>query len=285
MKLKAIFIDLDGTTLEKNKVNISEQNQKAIQKAMEHGIKVIPCTGRVLDMFPPDLEAIKGIEYAITCHGGRALDLKSGKCLYQNTISSKDSVEIMKIIEKKGIYCETACNNTLYFEKEVVQNWREYPVPAHHFWYLEMGRGIGVDSIADYFAANELEIEKINIYGMRKELQAEIYALINATNAIRHTNEGVSEDLEFLTKTINKREAVDCLLNYLSLDPKETMMIGDSNSDIELIRYLGFGVAMGNAPDYIKEQADYVTAPCEENGVAKAIKYKLEECDDKDGLV
>ena len=43
-----------------------------------------------------------------------------------------------------------------------------------------------------------------------------------------------------------------------------------------LIRAAGLGVAMGNAPDRIKAEADYVTADCDHDGVAEVIeKYLL----------
>ena len=279
MTIKAILLDMDGTTLRPNKVNISPENQAAIKNALQRGIKVIPCTGRVRDMFPPDLESIKGIEYAVTCHGGRVLDLTGAtpKSLYQNLIPVEKSVEILEIIENKGIYCEVAANNTLYLEKEIWQNWKDYPVPAHHVWYLEQKRGVGVDCLSQYFKENRFEISKINIYGMAKNLQEEIYQRVNATGAIRHTNEGAGPDLEFLTASICKKEAVQVLLKHLNILPEEAMIVGDSSSDVELIRWLGWGVAMGNAPDWIKQDADSVTLSCQENGVAAAINQVLEE--------
>lgn len=278
MTIKAILLDLDGTTLKPNKINISPENQAAIKSALQRGIKVIPCTGRVLDMFPADLENIKGIEYAVTCHGGRVLDLTGSapKSLYQNLISVEKSVEILEIIENKGIYCEVAAANTIYMEKEIWQNWKNYPVPAHHVWYLEQKRGLGVDCLSRYFKENGLEINKVNIYGMAEALQADIYQRLNATGAIRHTNEGVGPDLEFSAAAICKKEAVQVLLRHLNILPEEAMIIGDSSSDVELIRWLGWGVAMGNAPDWIKQDADSVTLPCQENGVAAAINQVLE---------
>ena len=57
---------------------------------------------------------------------------------------------------------------------------------------------------------------------------------------------------------------------------EETLAIGDSSSDLEIIRACGIGIAMGNAPDDIKAAADDVTAPNTEDGLAKAFeKYIL----------
>jgi hydroxymethylpyrimidine pyrophosphatase-like HAD family hydrolase len=50
------------------------------------------------------------------------------------------------------------------------------------------------------------------------------------------------------------------------------MAIGDSSSDLEIIKACGIGVAMGNAPEDIKEAADAVTDANTEDGLAKAFE-------------
>ena len=48
--------------------------------------------------------------------------------------------------------------------------------------------------------------------------------------------------------------------------------MGDNYNDIDMIEFAGIGVAMGNAPDKVKQYADYVTLSNDNDGVAKAIK-------------
>ena len=50
------------------------------------------------------------------------------------------------------------------------------------------------------------------------------------------------------------------------------MALGDSGNDIAMLRRAGLGVAMGNAPDFVKEAADIVTECYDEDGAAKAIR-------------
>ena len=50
------------------------------------------------------------------------------------------------------------------------------------------------------------------------------------------------------------------------------MAFGDGENDITMIEEAGLGVAMGNAGDFLKERADYVTLTNSENGVAYAIR-------------
>ena len=63
----------------------------------------------------------------------------------------------------------------------------------------------------------------------------------------------------------------------LGVDPVRTMAIGDRGNDISMLRAAGFGVAMGDAPQEVKDAADIVTASNREDGAALAIeRYVLE---------
>ena len=59
MDIRAILLDFDGTALQRDQVYISYRNKQALIAAMEKGIEIIPSTGRVEDMFPPQIEALK----------------------------------------------------------------------------------------------------------------------------------------------------------------------------------------------------------------------------------
>jgi Predicted hydrolases of the HAD superfamily len=52
----------------------------------------------------------------------------------------------------------------------------------------------------------------------------------------------------------------------------EIMAIGDGENDLSMIEFAKVGIAMENAPDYIKERANYVTRSNMDNGVFHAIK-------------
>ena len=51
------------------------------------------------------------------------------------------------------------------------------------------------------------------------------------------------------------------------------MAIGDGENDIDMLRFAGIGIAMGNAPSQVKETADYVTDHIDEDGVMRALKH------------
>ena len=79
--------------------------------------------------------------------------------------------------------------------------------------------------------------------------------------------------LEAFHPTVNKRLAVSYLAEgIMGLSPENVMAIGDDFADVEMLRYAGIGVAMGNAPSAVKASADWVTTTIEEDGVAAAVE-------------
>ena len=87
-----------------------------------------------------------------------------------------------------------------------------------------------------------------------------------------------NNNFEIMNKGASKGHAVQVLANYYDIDKESIICIGDSENDLPMIKYAGLGIAMGNAPDYVKNQADYVTDTNSEHGVAKAIeKFILNE--------
>lgn len=73
-----------------------------------------------------------------------------------------------------------------------------------------------------------------------------------------------------------KLPALKQLLAELGLSPEQTAYVGDDLMDLPLIRHVGFGVAVANAVDELKEYADYVTTRRGGKGaVREVIEYIL----------
>ena len=79
--------------------------------------------------------------------------------------------------------------------------------------------------------------------------------------------------LEFFSSKVSKAAAIDCIGKLYNFTPAETIAIGDGFNDLSMIRYAALGVAMENAPDGVKESADYITARTNnEDGVAEVLE-------------
>lgn len=93
------------------------------------------------------------------------------------------------------------------------------------------------------------------------------------TPAELYLTKSIATFFEAAHPTVNKGVAVSYLAeSLLDLQPENIMVIGDNFNDMEMIRYAGTGVAMGNAPEAVQAIADWVAPSVEEDGVAAAIE-------------
>ena len=83
--IKLIAFDLDGTTLH-GFAELSERNRRAMEKANDADILVVPATGRVRNFIPPCLTELPFIRYAITSNGGAVWDILENKVLCTDLI-------------------------------------------------------------------------------------------------------------------------------------------------------------------------------------------------------
>jgi Cof subfamily protein (haloacid dehalogenase superfamily) len=70
----------------------------------------------------------------------------------------------------------------------------------------------------------------------------------------------------------NKGTVVRFLARHLNIPVNEIASIGDMANDIQMFHASGLSIAMGNATQAVKGEADFVTESCEEEGFAKAVE-------------
>ena len=81
--------------------------------------------------------------------------------------------------------------------------------------------------------------------------------------------------LEVGARGVSKPMAIDALARRLGIGRQSILAIGDHYNDIEMLRYAGMGVAMGQAPDPVRLAADALTLTQDEDGAALAIERYL----------
>lgn len=269
--IKGILLDFDGTSLQRDQVYLSLRNMYALKRAMEKGIEIIPCTGRVEDMFPPQIEAEKGIRYWVTSNGARVVDRHTGEVIYSSLFTPEESAMLCRIFEGRKIYSEIAAAGKIYVETEINDHLERYAVPPHHVWFFEENRQVAVDKPSEFFLENGIGIEKVNIYGVPEEEQQPLIEALNATG-ILVMSAGAGKDIQFFPKRQCRADAMNALFARLGFGFESTMSLGDADLDKAMIEKSAIGVAMGNAPDHVKAVADYVTNAFYEDGVARAIE-------------
>ena len=67
---------------------------------------------------------------------------------------------------------------------------------------------------------------------------------------------------------ISKAHGLERVAGHLGLSADDALAIGDGRNDLEMLAWARRGVAMGQAIDLVKEAADFVTDPVDEDGAA-----------------
>lgn len=78
---------------------------------------------------------------------------------------------------------------------------------------------------------------------------------------------------DITAKGADKGEGIRALAAHLGLDPQCTMAFGDGGNDSSMIKAAGIGVAMGNAIEPLKNEADYTTTSVDDDGVLNALRH------------
>ena len=81
--------------------------------------------------------------------------------------------------------------------------------------------------------------------------------------------------LEFTENGVTKGSSIKQLIKKIGITKEEVIAVGDSYNDLSMIKFAGLGVAMGNAPDDIKQVADHITDTNMNDGVAKVVEEFL----------
>ena len=81
------------------------------------------------------------------------------------------------------------------------------------------------------------------------------------------------EFTDITAKQADKGQGLLAIANQEGLDPKFTIAFGDGGNDTSMIRTAGIGVAMGNALESLKQEADYTTTSVDDNGILNALRH------------
>ncbi|MBZ9631948.1 Cof-type HAD-IIB family hydrolase [Salegentibacter sp. LM13S] len=128
---------------------------------------------------------------------------------------------------------------------DVLSVWKQDNKGAHKI--MAMGDEAHIDKIKDYLSENFPE--QLHLYCSKPTY------------------------LEISNKEISKLTAIKFLLkNHFKITTEETIAFGDNYNDVEMIKGVGMGVAVGNARKEVLEVANIVTQSGKEDGVANSLK-------------
>lgn len=267
--IRMIGVDLDGTLLNSEK-QLTAYTREVLKKAIEQEVAVVVATGRPFSGVPDELKHFPGMRYALTANGARILDMQKQKVVYENLLSGEIAEKVIDILKRHHAIHEFFVDGVGYMNEDGLKNVYAYFEDPHMAEYLQSTR-IPVKDVKEKLQTMKCEIDKLQgIFRNQKDKQEALEELNTLSGIV--VTAAMDNNLEINKEGTNKGLGLLQLGKSLGISREEIMACGDGGNDVEMLKEVGFAIAMANAYDPVKTAADFVTVSNDEDGVAKAIE-------------
>lgn len=272
--MKLIFLDADGTLFH-HEGYIPNSAIDACIQAQKNGHKVILCTGRQrIEIFGDMLK----IDYDAIIAGSGATIECDHEIIEENALSKEESEYLTKYLLDRNIpanfesstkiYANQFTMDTMLKKVEEQCKGKSEEEKAKHGLTILTNQITVVDSLEglSYNKVSVIDNGKTPYKTIQDDL-SDRYVVIPATFAPLGKESG-----EITSFHINKATGMDSVIRYFNADIKDTIAIGDGFNDLPMFEKAHLSVAMGNAPQEIKDKADIITTSLDDDGVYNAFK-------------
>lgn len=262
--IKIVFLDIDGTIRNSDK-QISEHTKEVLRKVNEQ-IPVVLCTGRSSRYALGVCEEIGIKGYLIASSGSEIMDTKTGKIIFNTKIDMDDTKKLFQ-------YCKD--NNLNFLANTMYKDYQTIDESYNRTTFSDLDE---IKYDIDQIVVTSYNYEKMKylldtFYDTYSNMFVNYYS---KTLADGDLNPPIDYCLDINALGVTKYDGIEKLIKYLNISNDEVLACGDGFNDTEMIKNVGFGVAMGNGVDRNFEFAKYITKTNDEDGVAYILEKVLD---------
>lgn len=259
---KMVVTDLDGTLLNKNK-NVSDNSKKYLKELKDNGYIICIDTGRTIGRARYALGKLDYVNYIIGNNGTFIYDVCNNQLLYKSTIKTNDIKELfIKYLNEYEV-----------FEINSYENILSYRIRSRNIEpYVEQtdNKDEFFDKINEVYnvtiSFNRQEMVEIFLTDLKKNYQEIGFFIMQDSFSDKKW-------ITLINKKDNKFNGICILKDKLGINNKDIIAFGDGLNDVVMIENVGFGVAMKNALQEVKNNAKDVTMEDNDNdGVINYLK-------------
>lgn len=254
MTKKLIMFDIDGTLLDHHN-EIPSSTKEAIQLVKEAGHEVAIATGRA-PYYIQEIRKALGID-AFVCFNGQYVEINN-KIVYKNPMQRELLTELFSDAGKNAhplVYMGAEAMRSTVEDNEIVESC---------FASLKIDM-TDITMNPQYF--NEVEVYQTLLFCEAHEEVAYQQAMRNLDFIRWH-----KYSTDVLPLGGSKAKGIEQFMMHQGFKKEDVYAFGDNLNDIEMLQFVGHGVAMGNAPDVVKKAAKYVTKDVGEDGIAYGLE-------------
>ena len=199
------------------------------------------------------LDHVKDIAYDGVIAAAGAYARVGDKIIYEDAMPDKEWRPVVEYCLGKGASYVLEGREGVYMHKEIQRT-------VHGVDAYEPGKDV---------------IYKFCLYAQDRKMLQEIEGIFKDRYQFVSSmpNEREMYNVEVLSMRNNKAGGIRKIMDYYCESMEETVAIGDSLNDLEMIRECGIGIMMGNGDERLKPYADYITADIGQDGLYLALDH------------
>ncbi|WP_058300953.1 Cof-type HAD-IIB family hydrolase [Gorillibacterium timonense] len=257
---KLIAIDIDDTLINDEK-EVTPATEQALEQAVAKGVIVTLATGRAYAS-AQKIARQTGLNVPIITYQGALIkNLMDEKVLLERFVPREAAHKLLDYCLEHNLHLQTYVDDKLY-TREDNDKIRGYCELNGTPFYIE----------PDFRSMMDKPTPKLLIIDEPSYLDELGPILRELLGPEVHITKSKPHFLEIMHHEGTKGHALAFLADHFGCTLSETIGVGDSWNDRELLETAGLGVAMANATPALKEIADYVTASNNEDGVKEVIE-------------
>lgn len=253
MDKKYIFFDIDGTLTTGGFGSvIPDSARDTIKQLRARGHSVFIATGRPYTMTHELAEELE-IDSFI-CNGGNTVVYEKEKIMNESLDQEHVQALIQECINYNFPFCISQADDFYFLTQDMNR------LPAHNDAFIK-------DFIQEAsFDPYHLEkVKRLMIFVTRKQIQK----LTQFPDLVPQRY----DDAFVMIEPDDKFKGIKYLMEILKAPIEDVVVFGDGENDIKMFQQAPLAIAVGNAVSELKEEADYVTARSDEDGILKACQH------------
>ncbi|AGE21533.1 Cof-type HAD-IIB family hydrolase [Geobacillus zalihae] len=249
---KIVFFDIDGTLLDEQK-QLPLSTIEAVRRLKQSGVYVAIATGRAPFMFEHVRKQL-GIDSFVSFNGQYVVF--EGNVLYKQPLRREKIRALTEEAHKNG-------HPLVFMDAEKMRA----SISDHPHIHVSMASLKFAHPPVDPLYYENKDIYQALLFCRAEEEEPYVRNYPEFRFVRWHD---VSTDV--LPAGGSKAEGIRMMIEKLGIDKKDVYAFGDGLNDIEMLSFVGTGVAMGNAHEEVKRVADFVTKPVDKEGIWYGLK-------------
>ena len=251
--IKIAFFDIDGTLVSFKTHGVPESTHRAIQALRESGVKTVIASGRDFPEISPEVIS-QGFDAFILLNGQ--------KCVCDGEVYRScplDAADVRAIVDQaeSGLY-----DVIVKLDNYSFANRRSERILALS------------EQVNTPYPVDDIQLARENpVYQFCAFIDPDLdHIILDATSSVT-TTRWTDSFCDVVPAHGGKDLGVAATLEHFGFTAEEAIAFGDGENDLSMLRAVGTGVAMGNAWEQVKEQADYITDDVDSDGIWNACRH------------